>query len=276
MPLSMRAGAPGGFAPAYDGIPNIVHIYEPARRVLTSYTGNLVRLRRASDNAEANFTYLANGDLNVAAITAWAGGASYVVTVYDQAPASDDVTQAVAANQPLYVANARNGHAGMRFDGTNHALAGTYTTGGQLSQPFTVFAIGALDAVAVNDGALYALCDGIDGNRMLMFQYNAPTPDGWALYAGAYLVGSSSDSNWNVWAMLFNGVSSQFWINATSEASGDAGAQNAKGLRIGASNLAGAEWDGDIVSVVICDPSLSDAQRVAAMQNAMNSYWGCY
>ena len=84
MPLSMRAGAPGGFAPAYDAFADsIVHAYEPARRVLTAYTGNLVRLRRASDNAEANFTYLPNGDLDVAAIAAWAGGASYVVTVYD-------------------------------------------------------------------------------------------------------------------------------------------------------------------------------------------------
>ena len=69
------------FRGAYDGIANLVHIYEPARRTLTAYIGSLVRLRRASDDAEADFGYLANGNLDTAAIAAWAGGASYIVTV---------------------------------------------------------------------------------------------------------------------------------------------------------------------------------------------------
>ena len=71
--LSGPSGIFGGrFVGAYDDIANIVHIYEPARRVLTAYTGNLVRLRRASDNAELNFGYIANGNLDVAAIAAFA------------------------------------------------------------------------------------------------------------------------------------------------------------------------------------------------------------
>jgi len=279
MPLSMRAGALGGFAPAYDAFADsIVHAYEPARRVLSSYTGNLVRLRRASDNAEANFTYLANGDLDVAAIAAWAGGASYIVTVYDQGGFADDVTMAVAANQPLYVASIRNGHAGMRFDGANHYLTGPFTTGGALSQPFSMFAVAALDAAAVNDGKDRRITDSDDiVNRLYLGQISWVAPDEWALFAGIWFVVVVSDANWNLWSTLFNGAASQIWINAVSLAIGAAGAMNADGLSIGAdwTPSFGSHWDGDITSVVICDPSLSDAQRVA-MQNAMNAYWSCF
>jgi len=276
LPLT-GAGPSAGFTPAYDPFAaSIVHAYEPARRVLTSYTGNLVRLRRASDNAEADFGFTGSGNLNVAAIAAWAGGASYVVTVYDQAPAGDDVTQAVAANQPLYVAAIQNGHAGMRLNGTSHWLRGAFTTGGALSQPFSVFAVAALDAVAVDDGAEHAVFDSDDvTNRMQTGQRTQAGADTWTLYAGAVLNGPASDDSRNIWSVLFNGASSQFWINEVSAVSGDAGAHNPDGLTLGADKNAVNCWDGDISSHVICDPSLSDAQRVA-MQIAMNSYWGVY
>jgi len=268
----------GGFRGAYDPFAaSIVHAYEPARRVLSSYAGPLVRLRRASDNAESGFGYIGNGNLDVAAIAAWAGGASNVVTVYDQAPAGDNVTQGVAANQPLYVASIQNGHAGMRLDGTNDYLQGAFTTGGVLSQPCSVFATAALDLVAVDDNVSRDIIDGDDAvGRMVLYKNRDTTPDTWALYSGlAPINGAAANSNWNVWAGLFNGAASQFWINGTSQAVGNPGAGNPDGLTIGANNTGASLWDGDIASVVICDPSLSDAQRVG-MQGAMNAYWGVF
>jgi len=267
----------GSFRGAYDAfVASIVHAYEPARRVLTTYTGSLVRLRRSSDNAEADFGYLANGDLDVAAIAAWAGGASYVVTVYDQAAAGDDVTQAVVLDQPPYVAAAQNGHAGMRFDGTDDFLQGAFTTGGVLSQPYNIFAAGQLDATAVNDDANHLLTQGDDiAHRSWLGATKITDPDCWRIYAGQSLEGSATHPNWAIWASLFNGVSSQFWGNGTSQAAGDAGTENLDGLTMGAKWDGDDRWKGLIVSVVICDPSLSDAQRVA-MENAMNAYWSCY
>lgn len=265
-----------GDAYGYDGIPDIVHAYEPARRVLASYAGDLIRLRRASDNNEANFSYTDSGELDTAAIAIWAGGASDVVTVYDQAPAGDDITQAVALGQPLYVASAQNGHAGMSFDGVNQYLQGAYTTGGALSQPVSIFAVAQLDAGSVNDGVTYNLIHGDDGvNRIILRQHTPPAPDAWAIYAGVFLIGGASDANWNVWAVLANGATSEFWINGTSEAAGDTGAGNPDGITIGADNAGNSPWKGHAVSVVVCDPSLGNAQRVE-MQNAMNDYWSCY
>ncbi|HUT20680.1 MAG TPA: arabinofuranosidase catalytic domain-containing protein [Anaerolineae bacterium] len=268
----------GGFRGAYDPFAaSIVHAYEPARRVLTSYTGNLVRLRRASDNAEAAFGYLANGDLDTAAIAAWAGGASYIVTVYDQGGFADNATQAVAASQPLYVANARNGHAGMTFDGANDYLRGAFTIGGALSRPYHIYAVGQLDPTAVNDNTKRGIVDSNHiARRASLRQDSTPTPDQWAIYAGAFLNDGNSDGNWNLWTVLFNYAASQFWINSVSVATGDAGdLDNATGITIGETTDFTGPWVGPVVSVVICDPSLSDAQRVA-MQGRVNSYWMVY
>ena len=273
--LVQRVGALGGFAPAYDAFAaSIVHAYEPARRVLTSYTGNLVRLRRASDNAEANFGYLANGDLNVAAIAAWAGGASYVVTIYDQG-IGDDITMAVAANQMLYVANARNGHAGMLFDGTDY-LQGAFTTGGALSQPYNLLFVAKLGAGLADDGVIYFLTDGDDAaNEVKFFKHKDPIPDAWRFASGNSIEFANADSNWHVWAALFSGAASLIRSNAVQVGAGNTGAENADGFTLGAENNGANPWKGYATSAIICDPSLSVAQ-LAAMEIAMNAYWGVY
>jgi len=79
------------------------------RRLLTSYTGDLVRLRRDSDHAESDFGPDANGDLDTAAITTWLGGANgFVVTWYDQSGNGYDAAQSTAVNQPQYIASGIN------------------------------------------------------------------------------------------------------------------------------------------------------------------------
>ena len=279
-PMMMRAALGGAGVPVgqYDAVANVVHHYEIARCGYTAYDGNpLVRLRRASDDAEANFTNVStrNQNLNLAAIAAWAGGASYIVTAFDQV-GNDDVTQATAANQPLFTASMQNGHAGAFYDGTNDYLQGAYTNGGALSQPFSVYVLAQLDATVVNDGSLHTVVDGDDAtNRMRLFQRNVGPPTNWSLYAGAALGGGASDANWNIWAILLNGASSQFWANAASEASGNAGAHNADGLVVGARNDGGESWKGYIGPIIVADPAHSDAQRVV-MQNAINAYWAAY
>lgn|SRR5574343_384917 len=267
------------FVGAYDAIASLVHVYEPARCTLSAYSGgNLLRLRRASDDAEANFSHVSAFDpeLDLAAIAAWAGGASYIVSVYDQVN-GDTITQTTKANQPLFVANIKNNHAGGRFNGTTHYLIGPFTVGGALSQPFSVYAVAALDAVAVNDGVVHTLIDGDDAaNRLAFQQETAGTPDRWQLYVGAALPDNSSDANWNVWAFLANGASSRFWANGAAKVlAGNAGAHNADGITIGAIYNGGQRWDGDWTMLAIADPSHSDVQR-GAMQTAINAYWGVY
>jgi hypothetical protein len=274
-PFSTGATA---FVGAYDTYESsLAHVYEPARRVLTSYTGDLVCLRRDSDDAESDFGYDGDGNLDTAAIQSWldADGASnaYVVTVYDQVN-GDDVTQATKAAQPLYVASLQNGRPGMRLDGSDDYLQGAFTNGGALSQPFSVFAAAKLDAAVVNDDSDHYLFDSDDpSNRMRLIQQDSQNPDAWYIFSGYSLLGGDSDGNWNLWACLFDGADSEFWKNQVSEGSGGAGNENADGLTIGAYSGGLAHWDGDIaIPAIIADPALFAADR-AALETAINAYW---
>ena len=86
---------------AYEGIST--GAWSLVRRLLTSYTGNLIRIRRTSDSVEQDFGPLANGRLDVAGVLTFLGGGSGVVTtVYDQLTLNNWV-QASGAMQPAWV-----------------------------------------------------------------------------------------------------------------------------------------------------------------------------
>ena len=274
-PLNAAWMRTGGFIPAYDGIANLVHIYEPARRTLTSYTGSLVRLRRASDNAERDFGYDLSGNLKTSAIAAWAGGLSYVVTIYDQV-GNDDITQGVVANQPLFTANAQNGHAGLTFDASDW-LRGAYTISGALSQPFSIYCVAQLDAGEVNNDVVHTLFVGDDAVNQCVIQIRtAAAPDTWRAQAGILINSvTATDASWILWVFLVNGLTSNLYRNNVSIANGNAGAENPDGLTWGALNTDGTGWLGLQTALIVADPSHSDAQRLV-MQTAINDYWGVY
>ena len=119
---------------AYDDTPNIAAAYG-MRRLRNAYSGSLLRLRRSSDNAESDFGYTANGDLDTAAIATWLGADSgYFTTWYDQSGSGYNATQTTANSQPLYVANGQNGRPTLRWDGTNDNLNIATT----ISQPISI------------------------------------------------------------------------------------------------------------------------------------------
>lgn len=76
-----------------------------ARRLLSSYTGNLIRVRRSSDDAESDIGYAVDGSLDTAALDSFVGANSaYITTVYDQV-GSNDFSQLVALSQPRIMAS---------------------------------------------------------------------------------------------------------------------------------------------------------------------------
>lgn len=106
------------------------------RRVLSSYTGPLLKVRRSSDNTTLEVGYNADGTLNTTALLTFVGaGDGYVETFYDQAPNGRHLTQATAANQPRIVSagvvDAVTGKPAIVFDGVSDLLisptAGLYT-----------------------------------------------------------------------------------------------------------------------------------------------------
>jgi len=176
----------------------------------------------------------------------------------DKTANEDDVTQGTADNKPTLQTNELNGEPTLRFDGSNDYLQGAFTTGGALTQPFTLLAVAELTST----GSVYRyITDGDDAsNRMVSGQRD----DGdWWIYPGSpALAGDPSDTNWNIWTVVYNGLSSQIWLNGVSEVSGEAGTDEADGLTVGGSYTGAASWWlGDIAEIIIYDSELNTADK---------------
>jgi hypothetical protein len=198
-----------------------------------------------------------------------------ITTWPDAGPNGDDIAQAVGGSKPFYKTNIVNSQPVARFDGSADFLSGAYTNAGALTQPFTIFAVAALDAAAVNDGNLRTIVDGDDiTNRALVRQDLTASPDDWAIYAGTLITsGDATDSNWTIFTALFNGASSQLWEDGTSILSGDAGAQDPDGLTVGAKyDGTAAWWDGDIAEIIVYDANLGAADRSTVQQYLADKY----
>ena len=102
--------------------------YSAARRLSSTYTGSLIRVRRSSDNAEQDIGYDANNVLDESALTTFVGANNgFVTTWYDQSGNANNATQSTAANQPQIVssgvvntqAGLSSGKPALSFDAVN-------------------------------------------------------------------------------------------------------------------------------------------------------------
>src|SRR6188768_3266262 len=91
--------------PPLDAIPtvNLWSAYG-LQRLLTTWSGPLLRIRRSSDNAELDIGFDASNRLDQAALLAFVGANDgFVAKWYDQSGFTRDLVQATAANQPKLV-----------------------------------------------------------------------------------------------------------------------------------------------------------------------------
>lgn len=179
----------------------------------------------------------------------------------NQGSDTHDIVQATAVNRPTLRQVTNNGKTFYTWEHNSDYLKGAFG-GGAISQPFTAIYVAKLDPTVVNDGQNHFATDGDDAtNRMILSQLNTPTPDAWQVLAGASLVDGDTDSNWNIFTILYNGASSQLWINGTSKASGDVGAHTPDGITIGANNGGGAPWKGYLAPLLIYPGNISNADK---------------
>ncbi len=117
------------------------------RKLRTAYAGAAIRVRRSSDNVEADIGFSGNS-LDTAALTAHVGANSgFVVTWYDQTTNGRNITQSTQANQPRIVnagtIDVQNSKPSLFFNGTSHHLFN--------SSPF-MYAAGSATIFAVASG----------------------------------------------------------------------------------------------------------------------------
>jgi hypothetical protein len=85
-----------------DLYPNAATAYS-VRKLRTAYTGNCIRVRRSSDNAEQNIGFV-NNELDTTSLLSFVGaGNGFVTTWYDQSTNGFNVAQTTAARQPKII-----------------------------------------------------------------------------------------------------------------------------------------------------------------------------
>ena len=181
--------------------------YSAARRLSSTYTGSLIRVRRSSDNTEQDIGYDSNNVLDESALTTFVGANNgLVVTIYDQSGNAKDATQATAVNQPRIVNSGSidsvNGVPAILGDGSNDTLLNTTLS---LTNPTSIFTVVnkigtsgsfGLWAVSGSGGSFNLLSGGYDfyqngpsfspsysnNNQTLLVAKSATTGTNWELY----------------------------------------------------------------------------------------------
>ena len=139
------------------------------RNLKTSYTGSVIRVRRSSDNAEADFTA---DEITDGTLLSWVGNTAsdngFVTTWYDQSGNSNDATQGTAANQPKIVDAGvlveENGKPAVDFDGVDDKFQQSLPNDFYGTKDIYFFAV-TKNATSSETGGITQKRDGaLDGN----------------------------------------------------------------------------------------------------------------
>jgi len=256
------------------------------RKVRSAYAGSAIRVRRSSDNAEADIGFVGI-DLDTASLLAFAGsGSAFVVTWYDQSTNAQHATQTTAASQPRIV-NAGALEVGgaslgaLRFlAASNHHLSSPYLFGTAATVLASVHNLTRSAAATVI--AERSATNGFPSPFQLDF---APT-DRPRLFLrsddGATASAVSAVSYFGAWLLLTGvrevGTTSRVRRNASQLSSVNAtlGATTAGATQIGAHIRSTTNGlDGWMREVIVYPSALSSADLATAEAN-MNAYGGMY
>jgi hypothetical protein len=243
------------------------------RRLSGVYQGSAIRVRRSSDNTEADIGF-SSIDLNTSALLAFCGaGNGFVTTWYDQSGNANNATQTTAANQPQIVSSGivilENGKPAINWNGSNYWLK-TATISPTIAQPVSYFITAQIDAITNN-----ALIDGVTNAGGLFYRSTANNIE----YSfGTSLTDASVPSTQLLFTVLANGASSSVYNNAILQVSGNVGTQGVNGFVIGnlgsAFQNVGYQLKGSLQEIVFY-PSNKSSDRIGIETN-INSFYSIY
>jgi len=180
------------------------------RQLSSSYSGDAIRVRRASDNAELNIGFVAN-ELDTASLTTFCSGTNgFVTTWYDQSGNARNAVETVAVNQPKIYDSIlgvvlTNGKPAMTFDGVNDGLISSL---GSVTN-FTAFNV-------VQQQTLQSAYRSYYGGANIFRNVMGQEP-GFKYYiqgANQFISPETRNLNQNLFYSLFNGALSELQINA--------------------------------------------------------------
>ena len=175
----------------------------------------------------------------------------------DQSGNGNDVAQADATKQPIWISNQLNTYPVLRFN--NGSLSRSVFT---LSQPFTLFFV---DKTARGTECVITSTD--------TYIWHTSSQD--RAYAGAYLDNDNSSTLYEIFSNIFNGGSSKRFLNGGVIASGGVGGSGFANLFLGVYPTGVLPLYGDIVEVIFFDSALSDGNRLA-VESYLNRKYDIY
>jgi hypothetical protein len=239
------------------------------RKLNGSYTGESIRVRRSSDNAEQNIGFDASGNLNTVSLLAFVGsGNGFVTTWYDQSGNSKNATQTTAANQPKIV-NAGSvltnaGQPCLEFDATNDSLITTLT----INRPYSIYA----QFLQFVGGTTRMLNSNNITNSLISSVRVANT----VFTSGDVVASAYASANQNVIIGLIESTTatSKFFYNLNNIAVGSPGSNNWGVLCFGVGSFTAEPANGQIKETIVW--SQDQSTNNTAIQNNMNLYYAIY
>lgn len=261
-------GGSTGFVGPLDGLTAPTAAYS-VRRLLSSYTGSLIRIRRSSDSTEQDIGYDANGDLDTAAASAFIGGGSgFVAKWYDQSGAGANLIQATASAQPsLNTGNAAfNGRPTAAFVRANaQKLLATISAA---AQPYTVLAVAERTGNTTLQQLVYF---GVTGGTSEGGFSNAANTV--YTYAGATRTATASDSVAHALGWVLNGASSQIIVDQSASTVNPGTNGLSTSFQVGASTGTTQALDGDLAEIVFWNSALGSGTWTT-IQAGEKTYFG--
>jgi len=235
-------------------------------RKLSSSTTNVVRVRRASDNDEKDFTasQIESGEMVNWVTEGSATADGFVETWYDQSGNGRDATQSVAGNQPKIVDAGSLVAGGLDFDGANHYLLKTEVELIQTDDVLSLYTVSTIDDVSTRGR--------IVGDNY----YNVYFDDVVQKQVGLASVTEASES---LFSLTLNGGISGFYINGNLEESRSSTSMKSTvgegggGFVIGAAAW-GLPFDGKIKEIIVYNSDTSGNRT--AIEGNINAHYDIY
>jgi hypothetical protein len=214
-----------------DAYPGAAAAYS-LRSLSLAYGGSVVRVRRSSDNTEADFTATQVSDGSLAAFVG-AGNNGFVRTWYDQSGNGRNAEQTTTANQPQIVSSGSLILDGSKpilsFDGTNDTLIFTGSAAPSTSQ-LTAIAVAQTNNTTASK---FVLTAGINTNNQSGgLTYNASEQPVLFIWGGSEPAGTATTSK-ILHVGIINGTAMSNYVNNNAAVT----ATNATSLAINNSSI---------------------------------------
>jgi len=233
-----------------------------------TYTGNAIKVRRSSDNAEQDIAFV-NNELDTASLETFAGsGDAFVTTWYDQSGSGNDATQTTAASQPKIVSSGstilENAKAAIRFDGSDDYIE---TSAVSYTQPHTLFDVRRYYENITQIGISLKSSDSSFADSNISGTLRS--------YYGSYVTPQVVDNtNQGLWYSLGNGATSATGLDGATAIVSQGGSQSVDLITLGRRGSSGLNAKIILQEVVFYNSN--ESTNRTGIETNINDFYSIY